>query len=653
MDQILDLGIQRVGPERRADGIRAARCEFADDITRVVHHIGVVARAARQAVGVQPAIQVVIACPTRQRIKPGAAGQSITQIIASDGVVQRVSGTGPGRTFQNQRFEVGAECVFHLGMDRVRPTRNRFNDDVGGVIYIVDVVARTACHAVGAQATIEAVIAGAAVQRVAPGATGQGVTEIIARERVVQRISGACTRGAAEHKGFKVGAQRVVHGGVDRVGPFVGPLDHLVPGAANHIGIVAQAAGHAVIASAAVQTVIAGTAIEAVIAGCAQQRVVAAIADEMRVRDARLQHVIAGTAPGILDAGGGHHAHAGGDRRHHVRAVGGQRHLGATAECGDQALIGQVIAAGHAEDGDDVRRFEREADLRDHGIVLTRAGWGAVQNGVAVIGNRDPCRDAIARLMEGRIGEEHDEARGIGAIADIGGAQRKLHQGFDLRLWPVRAVVRDHAGIGIGQRHRVGREGEGLLVDPVARAAEAADRLVAEGGYAELAIGLNSLQSGDDGRHKAPHGDDVIGEGAGEVLQELHVKRRGTRARRAEAQCLAINAAGRIARKINDAIACGVARVDRVVAKEVLDMRAAAFHHIAIMARTARERVIASGRDQHVIAIAAEFGVVTRPAVQRVAAAVAAEHVVGRIAGERVARAEELHRLDVVGERPV
>ncbi|MCY1286167.1 hypothetical protein D9M70_351310 [compost metagenome] len=210
------------------------------DIAGVVHHIGVVAEAAGQAVGAGGAVEDVVR---------GVAGDLVGQ-----GVAGAVDG---GRAGEEQVLEVGAEGMGDRRKDAVHAGGGGLGHAVGRAVDDISVIAGTAIHDVGAGGADQHIVAGAAGERVGhrgaaehvrPGGSGQGEDRgqgafavedgARGRRRADHRIDGGSQPQA---EGFhRFGRQVVVEGHANR-------LDHVPrrePEGAGSADVVARQSGH-------------------------------------------------------------------------------------------------------------------------------------------------------------------------------------------------------------------------------------------------------------------------------------------------------------------------------------------------------------------------------------------------------------------------
>ena len=139
-----------------ANGVCALVGRFLNVVGEVVHLIGVVPLQAPQGVGAKPAHEGVVAA---------VAGDAVGVIVAGAGDI-----SGPR---QGQVFNMGAEGVVGCGQDDVIALGGRLNHDVGLVIDLIDVVAASAFHLVGAFAALQAVVA---------AVTQELIGEVVARQ---------------------------------------------------------------------------------------------------------------------------------------------------------------------------------------------------------------------------------------------------------------------------------------------------------------------------------------------------------------------------------------------------------------------------------------------------------------------------------------
>ncbi|MBK1642606.1 hypothetical protein CKO12_12105 [Chromatium okenii] len=125
--------------------------------------------------------------------------QIVIAVIAGDDIFQNIAGSFQASCtrLQNEVFDIGAERVIDCAIDRIgyiRCCAGFFSDGVFNVIHPVQIVALTTDHRVNAGATIQAVIASAAVelvviraavQRVIATATDEIISALIASQLVV------------------------------------------------------------------------------------------------------------------------------------------------------------------------------------------------------------------------------------------------------------------------------------------------------------------------------------------------------------------------------------------------------------------------------------------------------------------------------------
>ncbi len=220
------------------------------NIGTVIDDIRIIARAARQRIRACPAVKDVRAAVARDRIGKRVAG-------AVD-----VEGAG-----ENQVFDVLTERVTEICLDRVRTFFSILYHRVAGVVDDVGVVARTACHRVGARRPIDDVVAA------------------VAGDRVIEGVAGAVDiRRAGQLQVLDVGRQRIGHGRPDRIHAVAGRLVHPIAGVVDDVGVVTRPAVHGVRAGAAVQGVVPAFAGQEVVAVHAVQHVRRVVADESVVQ---------------------------------------------------------------------------------------------------------------------------------------------------------------------------------------------------------------------------------------------------------------------------------------------------------------------------------------------------------------------------------
>ena len=175
------------------------------------------------------------------------------------------------------------------------------HDHVEDAVDEIGVVAGAADHAVGAGAALQRVVAATAFQLVVVGATVEHVVEGVAHDEVLLAVADAGRRPARflQVELLDVRADDVVGVGIDRIDALARVLHDHVEDTVDEIGIVADAADHAVGAGATLQRVVANAALQSVVVGTAVERVVEGIADQQVL----LTVADAGRRPGSIPRG--------------------------------------------------------------------------------------------------------------------------------------------------------------------------------------------------------------------------------------------------------------------------------------------------------------------------------------------------------------
>src|SRR6185369_4888793 len=128
-------------------------------------HKGVVAGTAVQGVG-----------PSRrdQRIVAAAADQGLA---AATTATQR----RPGRAHDVNGLDIGRSGVItHVAQHRIVALARVLDPHIGGIVDIVDVVARATHQAIGTGPAVELIVAGKAVERVITWRAGEGIVVAVA-----------------------------------------------------------------------------------------------------------------------------------------------------------------------------------------------------------------------------------------------------------------------------------------------------------------------------------------------------------------------------------------------------------------------------------------------------------------------------------------
>ena len=204
--QVLESGpyCETHGAPHRID---ALVCLLRHDIPSLVHHIGIVARAAEH------------------RICPRAAGQHVGRAVAREGVSQTVprpiDRSDPS---EGQVFNIRPQCEIHGAQHQIDALVCLLRHDIPGLVHHIGIVARAAEHRIG------------------PHAPGQHVGCAVAREAVIQTVASPVDRPRpGEQQVFNIRPQRETHVAYHQIGPLRCVFHHGVA-RAHHIGIIAIAA---------------------------------------------------------------------------------------------------------------------------------------------------------------------------------------------------------------------------------------------------------------------------------------------------------------------------------------------------------------------------------------------------------------------------
>ena len=287
------------------NGIDAVVQGLDDDLCRAVQHEGVIALAAVEHIHPCAADQRVLAVVTVQRVIAVHPVQQVVAPTAGHYVVQEVANSVHVAATDHQKvFDTDAHAVVGGHFDPVIATRSgqRFLGNVVDVVDAVDIVTRTALHAVGPGAADQRVIARAPEQRVIAGLAIQQVVRGIAGQDIGQTVAAAGHDVHAQAQVFDMVGQGIaadcrpdgIDAAVDRFG-------HIILAVVDIINIIAQATDHGVIAGATVQHIIAFLAAQHVVAAAtredvmarvANQRVAQAVAGGRQVGGAGQRHVL-------------------------------------------------------------------------------------------------------------------------------------------------------------------------------------------------------------------------------------------------------------------------------------------------------------------------------------------------------------------------
>ena len=657
--QVLQVVAQRVG-DGRAHRVAALGGDFGHHVAHVVHHVGVVARAADQAVGTRAAVEAVAAA---------VAGDLVGQAVAG--------GVDVAGAREHDVLDVAGQREGGPRVDGVHAVAGRLLDHVGRVVDPVRVVA------------------GPALQRVDVGTPVEHVGTAVADDQVARRVAGAVEVGLAQQfQVLQVGAQGEVHRGAHSVGAFGRLLDGLVAQVVHEVGVVARPALQRVGPRAAVDQVVADVAGDAVGQGIARAAGVRT-AREHQVLDVGAQHVAQPGEHGVVAAAG----QLGDDVSrvvHGVAVVAGAAGHRVGPEAAVQAVgclvagdpVGPFIAA--AREVGAARQLQvldvgaqRVAHRRTHEVgalargfrdpvarvvddvgVVARAASHRVGTGPAVddVGPRvarDPVDPGVARAVQvvapGQfqvldVGGQQQADAGPHRVGAFAGRLDHLVGGVVHRI----GVVAQAAGHGVGSR---------VAVDHVVAlvAADAVGQGIAGGAQVGGARQLQVLQRGREGEvdrraHEVRALAGVLEHDVGAAVHDIGVVARTTGHRvgtcPAVQQVVAVVAEQAVVQFVAQSLQVAAARQH-----QVFDVRAqreadGTAHGVDAFARVFQDRVRSVVHHVGVIARAARHRVRTRATVQQVAAGVAGQAVVQFVAGAaKVGAAGEHEVLDVRRQR--
>ena len=235
---------------------------FADEVARVIHHIGVVAVAAGHRVGADAAVEDV---------GGGIAGEDVGEFVAG--------GVDGGSAGEGEVLEIGTEDARDARLNAVDAFIEVLEEAVQGAVDHVAVVIHTADQDVGAGTAGQRVVALAAGERVDRGIAGEGVVCAVAGQIEID--------GIAQGRVFQVATQNVgVTGLVDlddyRVITVFRALDNNIAGAIDDKRIIPRSA---------VQNIVSRSSIKHILCCIAEQTVVEKVAGEVNLCLSRLRRI--------------------------------------------------------------------------------------------------------------------------------------------------------------------------------------------------------------------------------------------------------------------------------------------------------------------------------------------------------------------------
>ena len=244
-------------------GINAFICRFHNGVAghsifirRTISVVGVIPCTACHAVDTCSAIQYVVAAVPHQLV---------IQLIAG--------GIQIGCAQKHAPFQVRDQMDIQTGFNGVVAAVCGFNNTITRILDHVDIVARTALHAVNAGSAIQAIIALATQKSVIPGLAIKGAAAVIGGQDIVQLITsghgvpGIFQQGQMLHMLRQGIAAACPH----RIYAFSGQLHHHIAWLVNNIHIITQATAQAVLPCVAIQGVVARLTKKLVISGIAKQ----------------------------------------------------------------------------------------------------------------------------------------------------------------------------------------------------------------------------------------------------------------------------------------------------------------------------------------------------------------------------------------------
>ena len=146
---------------------------FGNNVTRVIHHVGVVTGTAYHSIQAGAAIEQVAALVAGQAVVTRQAKEPVVAGVADKNVVQLVAGgVNVRRAGQGHVFHIGGEGVAHRREHGIGVRIGGLDYHVADVIDDIAVVAGTTRHTVRAGAAVNKVRAAVTNNGVVLGATG-------------------------------------------------------------------------------------------------------------------------------------------------------------------------------------------------------------------------------------------------------------------------------------------------------------------------------------------------------------------------------------------------------------------------------------------------------------------------------------------------
>ena len=224
------------------------------------------------------------AAATIKAVISDSTGEGVRRGVSNERVVCRISSSSDDRAAEEENFDmIGKYNARNIGLHAVGAFARVFNDDIGGEINRVVVIADAADESVGSGTAVERVVIGIADQRVCLGIAG---------------ATNDC-RGTSKDESFHAVCEDViVNVGKNRVGAFVEEFRNNIRGTINDVVIVSRPALHSIISGAtiksvrtalaenrivalpAVQPIVAKTATEGVVADQTEKKIIGIVADQ-------------------------------------------------------------------------------------------------------------------------------------------------------------------------------------------------------------------------------------------------------------------------------------------------------------------------------------------------------------------------------------
>ena len=399
-------------------GVDAAAGNFDNHIADIVDNVGVVVRAADHAVGPDAAVQCVLARAAIQRVVAIEPGQQVGTRVAGDDVGQGIAGARDATDAQQRQiFQVRAQCPGHGALHQIGSGTDIVDDDVGGHVDDVGVIADPADHRVIAGSAVQRVIVSAAEQRVIARHARQPVCAAVAGQGIGPGVAGAVDgRRAGQGQILDVQRQRVRDRGLDPVEPAGRGFDHAVAAVIDDVEIGTAATGHRIAAGTAVQRVVAQAPVQRVDAAKARQDVRAGVAGD---------GVALGRA-GAVDVGGPGQGQVL-DLRGQGVAAHGQHRVGAAFEDLDHHVarivddVSVIVPAADHAVGPDAAIQRIGPVTAKKRVVAVKAGQQVAARvagddvGQRVAGTRDPAGSGQCQVFKVRPQRPgHDGLDGVG-----------------------------------------------------------------------------------------------------------------------------------------------------------------------------------------------------------------------------------------------